>query len=198
MFKDVLCAVDLGDEHSWKKALPKAIELRGDNGNLHLLTVVPEFGLSMISQYFPDNFEDKTLAATKDALRDFIDKNVPKDVSCRAIVAQGRAYEQILVVDNIVFGSTAERQKIDFDFEIVSIEVETDRRYSDRRYEGRCRKRTCRGPLTPFARYCPWCRTKLRRPWKLPGSADRCPSCKWGVDNDFWRHCPWCARGLST
>ncbi len=77
-------------------------------------------------------------------------------------------------------------------------EVETDRRYSDRRYEGRCRKRTCRGPLTPFARYCPWCRTKVRRPWKLPGSADRCPSCKWGVDNDFWRHCPWCARGLST
>ena len=102
MFNDVLCAVDLGDEHSWKKALPKAIEMRGDNGNLHLLTVVPEFGLSMISQYFPDDFEDKTLAAAKDALRDFIDKNVPKDVSSRAIVAQGRAYEQILrIADEI-------------------------------------------------------------------------------------------------
>ena len=96
MFNDVLCAIDLGDEHSWKKALPKAIEIRGDSGNLHLLTVVPAFGLSMISQYFPDDFEDKTLAATKDALRAFIDKNVPKDVPSRAIVAQGRAYEQIL------------------------------------------------------------------------------------------------------
>jgi hypothetical protein len=31
------------------------------------------------------------------------------------------------IVDNIVFGSAAEKQKIDFDFEIVSIEVETDR-----------------------------------------------------------------------
>jgi len=30
-------------------------------------------------------------------------------------------------VDNVVFGSTAERQKIDFDFEVASIEVETDR-----------------------------------------------------------------------
>ncbi len=98
MFNDVLCAIDLGDEHSWKKALPKAIEMRGDSGNLHLLTVVPEFGLSMISQYFPDNFEESTLAATKDALRAFIDKNVPKDVPSRAIVAQGRAYEQILRV----------------------------------------------------------------------------------------------------
>ena len=31
------------------------------------------------------------------------------------------------IVDNVVFGSTAERQKIDFDFEIVSVEVESDR-----------------------------------------------------------------------
>ena len=32
-----------------------------------------------------------------------------------------------VIVDNVVFGSTAERQKIDFDFEIASVEVETDR-----------------------------------------------------------------------
>ena len=31
------------------------------------------------------------------------------------------------IVDNVVFGSTAERQKIDFDFEIVSVEVTSDR-----------------------------------------------------------------------
>ena len=30
-------------------------------------------------------------------------------------------------VENVVFGSTAERQKIDFDFEIVSVETKTDR-----------------------------------------------------------------------
>jgi TRAP-type uncharacterized transport system fused permease subunit len=30
-------------------------------------------------------------------------------------------------VDNVVFGSTAERQKIDFDYEIASVQVETDR-----------------------------------------------------------------------
>ncbi len=32
-----------------------------------------------------------------------------------------------IIVDNVVFGSTAERQKIDFDFEIVSVEVQADR-----------------------------------------------------------------------
>ncbi len=102
MFNDVLCAVDLSDEHSWIKALPKAIEMRGDSGNLHLLNVVPEYGLSIISQYFPDNFEQTTLTAAKDALRVFIDKNVPKGVPSRAIIAQGRAYEQILrIADEI-------------------------------------------------------------------------------------------------
>ena len=96
MYKDVLLAIDLGEEHSWKKALPKAIEARGDSGNLHVMTVLPEFGMSVISQYFPEHFEEDTLEATKKALRAFIDKNVPKDIPCRAIVTQGRVYEQVL------------------------------------------------------------------------------------------------------
>ena len=58
--------------------------------------------LSIISQYFPDDFEETTLTAAKDAVRAFIDKNVPKEVPSRAIVAQGRAYEQILrIADEI-------------------------------------------------------------------------------------------------
>ena len=102
MYKNVLCAIKLGEEHSWIKALPQAIEMRGDSGNLHLLTVVPEFGLSAISQYFPENFEEETLNKTKEELRAFIDANVPKDVPCRAIVAQGRTFEQILrIADEI-------------------------------------------------------------------------------------------------
>ena len=32
-----------------------------------------------------------------------------------------------VIVDNVVFGSTAERQKIDFDYEIASVQVPADR-----------------------------------------------------------------------
>jgi TRAP-type uncharacterized transport system fused permease subunit len=32
-----------------------------------------------------------------------------------------------VIVDNVVFGSTAERQKIDFDFEVASVQVDADR-----------------------------------------------------------------------
>jgi serine/threonine-protein kinase len=75
-------------------------------------------------------------------------------------------------------------------------EVDAGRRYSDRRYVSRCSSAGCGEPLMAFMRYCPWCRAKVKRPWKLPGSADRCGSCKWGVDLDFWHYCPWCTKAL--
>jgi hypothetical protein len=75
-------------------------------------------------------------------------------------------------------------------------EVETKRRFSDRRYSARCSNSKCRGKLMPFMRYCPWCRTRVKRPWKLPGSNARCPSCHWGVDRNYWHHCPWCSKAL--
>jgi hypothetical protein len=77
-----------------------------------------------------------------------------------------------------------------------AFEVETSRRFSDKRYTARCAKPQCRGVLMPFMRYCPWCREKVRRPWKLPGSSGSCKSCGWGVDRNYWHHCPWCAKAL--
>jgi serine/threonine-protein kinase len=73
--------------------------------------------------------------------------------------------------------------------------VETAREFSDKRYEARCRNRACtRKLLMPFMRYCPWCQTKVRRPWKIPGARSKCPRCGWGVLPEFWQCCPWCGR----
>lgn len=69
---------------------------------------------------------------------------------------------------------------------------ESTRRYPDRRYTARCANTRCRGDLMPFMRYCPWCRTKVKKPWKLPGSRRRCGSCGWGIAADFWNYCAWC------
>jgi len=71
------------------------------------------------------------------------------------------------------------------------------REYTDARYEGRCANPRCRRKqLVPFSRYCPWCRTKVKRRWPVPGSRDRCGKCGWGVVSDYWAHCPWCGHGL--
>ena len=69
---------------------------------------------------------------------------------------------------------------------------ETSRRYPDKRYTARCGNRRCRGPLMPFMRYCPWCRLKVRRPWKLRGSRQVCKACNWGIAKELWNYCAWC------
>jgi len=69
---------------------------------------------------------------------------------------------------------------------------ESTRRYADRRYAARCANARCRGPLMPFMRYCPHCRAKIRRPWKLPGSRHSCKACSWGIAREFWNYCAWC------
>ena len=69
------------------------------------------------------------------------------------------------------------------------------REYTDVRYSARCSNSRCkRKDLMPFMRYCPWCRSKVRRTWALPGSKDKCKHCGWGTLHEFWQHCPWCGR----
>jgi eukaryotic-like serine/threonine-protein kinase len=76
-------------------------------------------------------------------------------------------------------------------------EHDTTRRYSDVRYSARCGNPECeRKEQMPFMRYCPWCRTKVKRKWKIPDSEDKCPRCQWGVLKEFWTACPWCGKSL--
>ena len=69
---------------------------------------------------------------------------------------------------------------------------EATRHYPDKRYTAKCANLRCRGPLMPFMRYCPHCRTKVRRPWKLKGSRHSCEACNWGIAHEFWNFCAWC------
>ena len=69
---------------------------------------------------------------------------------------------------------------------------ETSRQYPDKRYTAKCERERCHGPLMPFMRYCPWCRKKVRRAWKLQGSRHTCKSCHWGIARDYWKFCAWC------
>jgi len=71
-------------------------------------------------------------------------------------------------------------------------EEESTRHYPDKRYTARCARRRCGRPLMPFMRYCPWCRSKVRRPWTLKGSKDTCRACHWGIAREFWNYCAWC------
>ena len=97
MYKNILLAVDLGDEGSWTKALPVAVSLaQAYDATLHLVTVVPDFGMSIVGGYFPKDFEEKAMEAAHQHLHDFAGEHVSKDVDRRCIVAHGRPYEEII------------------------------------------------------------------------------------------------------
>ena len=75
----------------------------------------------------------------------------------------------------------------------AGFEVETRRRFSDKRYTAKCPNRGCREPLMPYMRYCPWCRGKVKKSWKIAGSRHKCSSCGWGIVPEYWDYCPWCS-----
>lgn len=72
----------------------------------------------------------------------------------------------------------------------------SDRSFSDKRYEARCPE--CKGDLMPYMQYCPWCRTKVRKRWKVGDHSQPCARCGWGVLREFWDYCPWCARKMAA
>jgi len=71
------------------------------------------------------------------------------------------------------------------------------REYSDKRYVAKCDNAACpRHSLMRFMRYCPWCRRRVRKKWRIPGARTRCASCGWSVLADYWSYCPWCCKPL--
>ena len=57
MYKTILLAIDMNEPSSWEKALPVALEqARSGGGKLHIMTVVPDFGMSIVGSFFPAQY----------------------------------------------------------------------------------------------------------------------------------------------
>lgn len=98
MYRDILWPIDLNEESSWKAALEPVLMLaESNNARLHVMTVVPSFGLSMVSQFFPKGYEEKALKAADEQLHAFVRQHIPEALGpVQHIVGHGTVYEQIL------------------------------------------------------------------------------------------------------
>ena len=97
MAKHILLAVDL--EHSEKnnKTVEEAAaQAKAFDGTLHVITVIPSFGMPIMSTLFNKEVETKVLEKTTEALHDFVSSHIPAGINVQHIVAQGSAYEEIL------------------------------------------------------------------------------------------------------
>lgn len=109
-FKNVLLAVDINDQQNWKRPLQVALEMAGDTP-LHIMTVVPDFGMSIVGGFFPKDFEKDAMGKAQEALHEWTTEHLPKGARAQHILGHGVVYEEILRVareikaDLIVMGS---------------------------------------------------------------------------------------------
>lgn len=112
MYKKILLPVDLNDPTTGKKVLATATALAKTFGcELHVLAVVPNFGMSIVGGFFPKDFEEKALEKAKTDLAAFMDAELDASIDATGHVAHGSIYEEILhaakalAVDLIVIGA---------------------------------------------------------------------------------------------
>ncbi|MEP3247007.1 MAG: universal stress protein [Sneathiella sp.] len=99
MYQHILLAVDLEAEDSWSKAVPEAVSYANAFGStLHVMTVVPDFGMSIVGSFFPKEHEGKMLEEAANQLHEFVKKHIPKGIPVQVIVGHGTAYEEILAM----------------------------------------------------------------------------------------------------
>ncbi|MBL4666641.1 MAG: universal stress protein [Sneathiella sp.] len=97
MFKHILLAVDLEAKETWKKLVPEAVGYATQaNATLHVMAVLPDFGMSIVGSFFPSNHEEKMLEEMNKRLHEFVAENIPSEIKVQHIVGHGTAYEEIL------------------------------------------------------------------------------------------------------
>jgi len=99
MIKTILCAVDITRPNEDAKVLQSAKKLADmDGAQLDVITVVPDFGATVVGAYFQDHdvksAQDGAAAALDELTQTAIGKDANKAV--RHIVSIGTVYEEVL------------------------------------------------------------------------------------------------------
>ena len=113
MAQSVLTAIDLAHEDVMDQILLRAKQLADlDRAGLAVITVIPDFGMSIIGSFFDQDVMDKARQTAQGRLHEFTAR-ILGDVASKVqhIVASGNAYEEIIGIseqidaDLIVLGA---------------------------------------------------------------------------------------------
>ena len=98
-YSTVLCAVDINgneEDHKVLKAAKRLADL--DGGQLDVITVVPDFGASLVAAYFQEHDIETARDGAQEKLKDIAESVLgpEENASVRHIVAVGSVYEETL------------------------------------------------------------------------------------------------------
>lgn len=97
MYTDIMLAVDLVHPETQMKAVRTAVQMAQTFGSrLHVITVVPNYGMSLVGGFFTKEHERQAIEAADKALHEFAAENLPKEIKLQHIVGHGTIYQEIL------------------------------------------------------------------------------------------------------
>ncbi|MCC5979583.1 MAG: universal stress protein [Salinarimonas sp.] len=103
MYKDILLAVDLGHPEDEERAVQTVVEYaRAFKSRVHIITVVPDFGMSIVGSFFPKDYEEGALEEASKQLHAYAQDRIPAEIQRRHIVGHGVIYKEILRYADIV------------------------------------------------------------------------------------------------
>jgi len=95
--KEILVAVDVDSDVDWTVTLPAAVrQAQAMDARLHVMTVMPDFGMSIVGQFFPRGYEKDMADKVMKRLHERVAAVVPAGMAVQHIVAEGSVYEAIL------------------------------------------------------------------------------------------------------
>ncbi|HHS83253.1 MAG TPA: universal stress protein [Devosia sp.] len=101
MTKAILLPIDISNTASSQKALSEAIELSRSRGaDLHVLTVVPDYGMALVGSFFPRDYSDKATQEVSGVLDAYVKEQVPDGISVHQHVRAGTIYKEIVAAAN--------------------------------------------------------------------------------------------------
>ena len=97
MTKHILCAIDLTQTESELGILRQAAALAEFyNATLSVVTVVPDFGMSLVGTFFQEGTLEAAIEAANEKLHEVVRDTLPDAKNVQHIVEVGTAYEKIL------------------------------------------------------------------------------------------------------
>lgn len=97
MTKSILCAVDISNGQEDLGVLKRAAQIAAlDDAQLDVVSVIPDYGMSVVGSYFNQDHHDKMVEEAKGHLKELVSAALGKEQKVRRVVATGRIYEEIL------------------------------------------------------------------------------------------------------
>jgi nucleotide-binding universal stress UspA family protein len=97
----VLCAVDVSNPHRDDNVLRAAARMAAlDAAQLDVITVVPDYGMSVVGSFFDAQHHDKAVEESRQRMHDLVTEVLGKEAneSVRHVVVTGNTYDEILRV----------------------------------------------------------------------------------------------------